>query len=136
MKKLFILLAIVLIGMSASAQKRERGFTTDTVQGAETVYFTFAGKIEKYNGVVAFSGTKTDVADSLNLFRIQGANWSDFRDATNLTGDGALVNTTTDGGFNLFITPPTYMYYRLAATCAAGDTVIITTPKLTYRETE
>lgn len=136
MKK-FILFTILIFGVFfANAQKIERVFTTDTVKGAETLYFYIDGyKFIDYKDVVlSFTGTKTDVADSLSLFRIQGANKSDFTDATNLTGNAALTKTTTNGAFLLYVTDPIYLYYRLAATCATGDTVIISAPKLTYKK--
>ena len=135
MKKLILLSIFILSILIVNGQKIERTFATDTVQGAETIYFYVDGyKFIDYAGVITFSGTKADIQDSLSLFRMQGANKSDFSDAVNMTGTGALTSTTTDGVFNLYITNPIYLYYRLAATCAAGDTVRIIAPKLTYKK--
>jgi len=128
---------LVGLGLTLNAQKVVKEFAADTVKGAETVYFPMAGnKIELYAGVVSFSFAKTDIADSLSLLRIQGANRSDFADATNLTGTAALAYTTTDGYTVLYTTPPIYLYYRLAATCAAGDTVRLYNVTGLYKKVE
>lgn len=130
---LFLLVAMFICAAQVDAQKVLQGFDTDTVQGAETVYFTAGSSIVKTGGVVSFTLDKTDVADSLNALTIQGSvdgtNYASLTDAT-----ASLSSTTTDGVTILYEVSPKYLYYRLAATCAATDTVIISDCKFMYKE--
>jgi len=128
---------VAFLGLAANAQKRNVSITTDTVQGAETVYFaptysyTYTG-VSSYAGLVGFQFTKTDIADSLSVLTLQGS-----YDGTNyvaITSSGAsLTETTTDGNFLLYEANPLFLKYRLAATCASGDTVKFTNVKYIHK---
>lgn len=130
MKYILLFISIIFCAiLHAQRLPVNQPFVTDTVQGAQTLYYGIAGnsaQVKSPSNTVSFGLTKTDVADSLSLLRIQGALKSDFSDAVNLTGNASLINTTTDGNTILYVTDSPYLYHRLAATCAAGDTVILT----------
>lgn len=136
MKTLKLALIAATLGLSynATGQIVEHVFANDTVKGAQTKYFTSGYKVKDYSGIVLFSLVKTDIADSLSALNIQGANHSDFTDAVNLGSTAALAATTTNGATILYETVPKYMYYRLRATCAAGDTVAISKVKFIYKK--
>jgi hypothetical protein len=122
MKKYFIIITFLFgLILNINAQKTEY-FTNDTVQGAETIYFTYSkGTVSEYGGVIGFQFTKTDIADSCSVLRIEGS--IDNSAFVGLSGNAALTETTTDGTTILYEETPIYRYYRLAATCAVGDTV-------------
>lgn len=127
MKKLFILLSIILVAFIIDTQAQERNvpIATDTVQGAETVYFaptytyTFTGSTNSTD-YVSFYYTTVDVADSLASLYLQGS--ADGVNYVNITNQ---ATTTTDGHYRLYEANAIAVKYRLAATCIAGDTVIL-----------
>ena len=135
MKKLFILLAIVLIGMTANAQKVLRDFANDTIVG-DTNTYVLNRKVDQYaNHVVTFTFTHTDVADSLAVAKIQGSN--DNTNFYDLAASSAnLTITSTDGTTRLYVTNPLDLYYRGFLSCASGDTVAITDPFAILKEDE
>lgn len=132
MKKLFIIIALIAFVANVNAQRVNTTLKTDASVISGTVYSTPSVKIEKYSGLVGFFIKKTDVKDSLTVLRMEGS-----MDATNyiaLTGAAALTTTTTDGTVFLYETSPKYLYYRLNATAATGDTVTLNTVRFIYKE--
>lgn len=133
MRTLFITLLAVALTTGVSAQIVEKEFTSPDTVAAETVYYPLGAKVKTTSGVVIFTGVKTDITDSLSTLVIQGANQSDFSDAADMTGTGVLAATTTNGAFQLYVTSPYYLYYRLKATAASGDSVKIVGLKGVYK---
>jgi F420-0:gamma-glutamyl ligase-like protein len=133
MKKLFIisLLALIVGAVSVSAQRIDKTFAVDTVK-ATTKYYT-SPIIKSSDGVLGFLVNKKDIADSLSVLKLQGAMESAFAYPIDLTGTAALANTTTDGTVFLYVSDPIYLYYRLKATAATGDTVALPTVRLIYK---
>lgn len=132
MKNILTIIAVALT-INATAQKAEKVFTIDTVQGAESIYFSYASKVKTNDGIVGFSLVKEDIADSLSSLVMQGAMTSDYSDAIDLTGNAVLSETSTDGASFLYEESPKYLYYRLKATCASGDTVAFSSIKFIYK---
>lgn len=137
MKKLFLSLIFALSLFIVNAQV-VISITTDTVQGAETVYFstTAIDAIDAYEGYVGYYFTKTDIADSCSVIQLQGSFDKSFVTYVNLTGNAQLTSTTTDGNYFLYDSSPKYFYYRLRATCAAGDTVKFTNVKAVVKKVQ
>jgi len=135
MKRLLIILAIVLIGMTANAQKGLRQFADDTIK-ADINTYVLNKKVDQYaNQVVIFTFTKADVADSLSAAKIQGSN--DNVTFYDLAASSAnLTTTTTDGTTRLYVTNPLDLYYRGYLSCATGDTVAVTNPDMMLKEDE
>ena len=130
-----------VVALSVDAQQYVQTFSNDTVQ-ADTTYFpssssapgtlrpSYGIKSSISTGVVSFTFTHTDVADSLSFAGIEGSN-----DATNWTSAATLAATSTDGTSTIYTsTPLSWLYYRVRLSCATDDTVAITNPKLIYKE--
>jgi len=137
-KSLFILLA--LVSLAANAQLRNVSLAADTVKGAETIYFApsfnyvYSGT-SLYAGLVGFQFTKTDVADSLSVLKMQGSyDGTNYVDLTSTTS--SLTNTTTNGNFFLYEVNPVFLKYRLLATCASGDTVRFSNVRYIHKDIE
>ena len=73
MKKLFLLLGVLFVFTFAVNAQKTQYFTNDTVQGAETIYFTYSKSVPEYLSVVAFQFTKTDIKDSCSVIQIEGS---------------------------------------------------------------
>lgn len=135
MKKLILLLSIFVFALSfnVSAQKQLKEFSDDTIK-ADTNYYASNVKVAKYSTqVVIFTFTKADVADSLNVAKIQGSvDNTTFYDLSDASAN--LTETTTDGTTRLYITNPLDLYYRGYLSCATGDTVAITNPAIIIKE--
>ena len=132
MKKLFVISLLVILGITLNAQRIEKSFTGDTcISGS--IYFSYAKPITTYNGVLGYVFTKTDKKDSCTILRLQASMVSDFSAVVDQTGTATLANTTTDGTTFLYVTDPPYLFYRLKATTASGDSVIFTNVKLIYK---
>lgn len=81
MKKLFILLMVAFVAFAASAQQgRLRTLPTDTVKGAETIYFQ----------VIPITGTYNSLSVSAKCTQLGG------------TSDGYMVLLASDDGTNYF----------------------------------
>jgi len=131
MKNIFILLLTMFLFIGATnAQKYNRGFSdiVDTLQGADTLIFPFAGKIVSHSGFVAFDYTLVNTADSCNALAMQGS-----MDNTNWTAVSTQVLKTTTNAL-LSEEAPDYLYYRLYTSTATGDTVIFTAVNFIYKE--
>lgn len=131
MKKIFIIFTLILAFVfTANAQKANKSFSNTQIAG-DTSYFDAGWKSTIYSGFLGYFVTKADVADSLSILRMEGS-----MDGTNfvaLTGNAALTTTTTDGSTLLYVTSPKYIYYRLMAAAATGDTVNLTNLKFIYK---
>lgn len=133
MKKLLtICLLAAIVVATASAQRINQSFVSDTAISG-TIYFTSARTISTSDGVLGFIFTKTDIKDSCTILRMQGAMESSFAAPIDQTGTATLTNTTTDGTTFLYVTSPVYLYYRLKATVASGDSVKFTNVRLIYK---
>ena len=132
MKKLLVLVLFVALGVTLNAQRIEKSYAGDTcISGS--IYFSYTRPILSSDGVLGFVFTKRDKKDSCTILRIQGAMESAFAGPVDLTGNASMTNTTTDGTTFLYVTDPAYLYYRLKATTANGDSVIFTNVKLVYK---
>ena len=116
---------MVCLGFTINAQVQNKSFSNDTIQ-ADTTEYVSNRLIKGYsNTVLVFAFTKTDVADSLSVAKIQGSmDNSAFIDLTDASAN--LTNTTTDGTTALYVTNPLFLYYRGFLAAATGDTVAIT----------
>jgi hypothetical protein len=139
MKNLFLIVCLVVVAMTASAQRIDKSFvcatcavTSDTV-AAETVYYSYAVPVKTSDGILGFQFTKADLTDSCSVIKMQGSQFSTFTSVVDLTGTAALANTTTDGTTFLYVTDPVYLFYRLKVTAASGDAVKFTNVKLIYK---
>jgi len=141
MKKLISILFFAIVALSISAQQFSYTYANDTVK-ADTNYYpssnsdpntlspSYGLKSTISTGAVSFTFTHTDVADSLNFSGIEGSN-----NATNWYTVSSVASTTADGESVVSTsTPLLYLYYRVRLSCAATDTVAITSPKLIYKE--
>ena len=142
MKKLIFLFAFVFTLVATSnAQQYVQTFSNDTVQG-DTTYFpssssdptalspSYGLKSTISTGVISFTFTHEDVADSLAFAGIEGSN-----NATNWHIVSSVAATSTDGESVVSIsTPLSFLYYRVRLSCLTGDEVAITNPKLIYKE--
>jgi len=141
MKRLLSLIVLIAFALTVSAQQYKYTFATDTVQGDTTYYPSsnsapevlrpsYGLKSSITTGVVSFTFTHTDIADSLAFAGIEGSN-----DASNWTSLSTLAATSTDGTSTINTsTPLLWLYYRVRLSCASGDTVKITSPTLIYKE--
>lgn len=143
MKKLISILLFAVIALSVSAQQFAHTYSADTIKG-DTTYFpsslsdpttlspSYGIKSTISTGVISFTFTHTDVADQMNYAALEGSNnatnWeiADTLTAAERTADGEDILVTS--------TPLKYLYYRVFLSCATGDTVAITAPKLIYKE--
>jgi hypothetical protein len=135
MKRILFLCFALALGVSLSAQQYKYTFANDTVKGDTNYYPSPTGFIKSVTstGVVSFTLTHTDVKDSLKYVRLEGSD--DAITWVALTGNAALVNTTTDGTSKIYAsTPLTYLYYRAFVAAASGDTVAVTSPILIYKD--
>lgn len=134
--KYILILALILASVSVDAQQYYREFADDTIAVDTNYYPSSTGYVKsKVNtGVVTFTFTHTDVADSLAIARLEGRD-NTSQTWTALTGTAILSQTTTDGTSKIYTTTPlTYLYYRAFLSCASGDSVAITDPILMYKE--
>ena len=131
MKKIFILIIMLLLLVSVTqAQKVDRGFasTVDTLQAADSLYFAHTSKITEYAGIVSYTFTMTNTADSCNNVVLQGSN-----NNVNFFVVSTLANTNVTSGI-LYDLNPDYLYYKLFMSTAAGDTVIVTSVDFIWKE--
>ena len=133
MKKLLLISLLAVVAMAANAQVQNKSFDNDTI-AADTNTYESNYVVDKYStSTVLFGFTKVDVADSLNVAKMQGSldnsNWVDLTDAT-----ANLTSTTTDGTTILYITNPKFLYYRGYLSCATGDTVAVTNAGFIVKE--
>lgn len=137
MKKILLLILMIVFAFSLNveAQIQNKPFLNDTIKADTNTYFS-NHLYDKYSGVVMFTFTHTDVADSLNVAVMQGSNTNTSVNSTwsNLTGTAILPITSTDGTTTLIKTPPEFLYFRVFLSCATGDTVAITNPTFVYKE--
>lgn len=134
MKRFLIFSLLVLVALTANAQKYFYEAADDTVKYDTNTYPSATSyiKVPNADGVVSFTFTHTDVADSLSFARLEGSD--DGSTWTALTGNAALSNTTTDGQSKIYTSNPLiYLYYRSRIACAATDSVAITDPILMYK---
>ena len=129
----FILIALLFIVLSfqnAEAQKVNRGFasTVDTLEAADSLYFTPSSVITKYSGLASFSFTMTNTADSCNNIVMQGSD-----NGSNWAVVSTLSYTDVTYG-RLYDADPDYLRYRLFTSTAVGDTVIFTAVNFIYKE--
>lgn len=142
MKKLLLLSLVFAFAMvSVNAQQFLRTYANDTVK-ADTNYYpssnsdpntlspSYGVKSTISTGVVSFTFTHTDVADSLAFAGIEGSN-----NASNWYTVSTVAATSTDGESVVSTsTPLTYLYYRARLSAASGDTVAITNARIIYKE--
>ena len=133
---LLLFTAIVVPG-EVNAQKGDYIFTTDTVSASSALYYPSSAGLKAARhsvGVITFTFTHTDLADSLASARLEyldhaSGTW------TAMTGNAALTNTSTDGQSTIYAsTPLLNKWYRAALACAATDSVKITNATLLYKE--
>lgn len=128
----FIFLISLLFAVTASSQVQYKPFSDDTIK-ADTNTYKSNRIVKKYTTtVVAFTFTKSDVADSLAKCNMRGS--MDNTTFVDLTGNAALTTTTTDGTTTLYVTNPIYLYYDAFLSCATGDTVAVTNPSFIIKE--
>jgi len=135
MKRLMIILFALILGISVNAQKYFYEAADDTVKYDTNTYPSATSyiKVTKASGLISFTFTHTDVADSLSFARLEGSD--DGSTWVALTGNAALSNTTTDGQSKIYTSNPLiYLYYRSRIACAATDSVAVTDPILMYKE--
>lgn len=144
MKKLITLFAFILVFFTIDAQKIYQSFTLDTVQGAETIYFTPGAAITSTTGSVGFFFKATNVNGTVDNVILQGS-----YDATNYVNIDTVA-AASDGSYWLYDkikTSLTYsitttdtvtvsqadtltildtLYTVVADTCGAGDTTTVT----------
>lgn len=124
MKKIIFLLMLFTLGALVS-NAQTRPVTADTVIGAETVYFApsynyvFDGKYD-YSGVVGFQYGVQNIQDSLKTFALEGS-----LDGISYVNVSSVTETNSEGTKAIFDTSPTFVKYRLSASCIASDTVYI-----------
>ncbi len=127
-----LILAIVLLVSFADAQQYNRGFVTagtpDTLAGADTNLYAFPEKITKYSGVVSFTYLTTNIEDSCNNIIMQGS--QDNTTWINVATEPSLI--TADS--TMQDENPNYLYYRLFASTAAGDSVAFDAVNFVYKE--
>ena len=131
MKKfLYTCLLLVALGAAASAQVQNKAFENDTVKG-DTVIFESGKLIDRYNQSIVFQFNTTDIADSLQVARLEGSN-----DGTNwiVYSGGATSATSTDGPKALYVANAIYLYHRVFMAASAGDTVAITDPRFIIKK--
>ena len=131
MKKIFILIIMLLLLVSVTqAQKVDRGFasTVDTLQAADSLYFAHTSKITEYAGIVSYTFTMTNTADSCNNVVLQGSN-----NNVNFFAVSTLAKTNVTSGI-LYDLNPDYLYYKLFMSTAAGDTVIVTSVNFVWKK--
>jgi hypothetical protein len=137
MKRILILISILVLAftINVDAQIQNKPFLNDTIKADTNTYFS-NHLYDKYSGVVMFTFTHTDVADSLAVAVMQGSNTNTSVISTwsTLTGTAILPLTSTDGTTTLIKTPPEFLYFRVFLSCATGDTVAITNPVFVYKE--
>jgi hypothetical protein len=132
MKKFIIISLLAFVALAVDAQRIDQSFVSDTAISG-TIYFTRAAPIKTFDGVLGFIFTRTDIKDSCTVLRMQGAMESAFAAPVDQTGTGTVAATTTDGTYFLYVTSPVYLYYRLKATVASGDSVKFTNVRLIYK---
>lgn len=124
MKRIIFILLLAFVAFASNAQVT-KPIVLDTVQGAETVYFTpsysgfFTGSTT-YTGIVGIQFDIDNVKDSTSAIGLYGS-----VDGIGYVLVSSLSLTNTEGTYMLSDVAPDYIKYRLAATCIAGDTVII-----------
>ncbi len=137
MKRILILITlfVLVFTVNVNAQIQNKPFLNDTIKGDTNTYFS-NHTFDKYSGVLMFTFTHTDVADSLAVAVMQGSNTNTSVHSTwsTLTGTSILPLTSTDGNTTLIKTPPEFLYFRVFLSCATGDTVAITNPVFVYKE--
>lgn len=126
----------LLLGMSVNAQKYYYEAADDTIK-ADTNYIPSSSGYDLKNiesGVLSFTFTHTDVADSLSYAKIEWRN-STSDSWTAYTGNAIVANTSTDGQSRIYISTPLIdRYARVRLSCASGDTVAITNQTLMLKE--
>jgi len=132
MKKIFLLVLLVGLGLTLNAQAGYQTFTQDTTEGAQTIYFTSTVKAA-YVGQIGFEGICDGFAASDDVVIIlQGTNDSFTTKAFNIDTIPTYSSTTATP-FILKDVPADYLYYRLKCTGASGDTVLIKNVLFTYK---
>ncbi len=119
MKKYIIILVVALLGsVTAYSQATNRTMTTDTVQGAETIYFTPDVPVTYSDGVAGFTFEVDTIIDQAATTILQGSydgsTWVDITSTANLA----------QGTYKYSDDTPDYLKYRMAITGASGDTII------------
>ena len=118
MKNLILILFLALAYFNVNGQAANQVFTTDSVKGDETIYFTGTKEAGIYQGIAGFVFTTSHDAAT---FYLQGCyNTSAWYDIDTVTASGA---TAVNNEF--YQTPPRYKYYRIKAVGNAGDTCIV-----------
>ena len=135
MKKIIFLISVMLFAFTftVDAQKQNKPFADDTIK-ADTNIYVSNYRVDKFSTTtVIFSFTHVDVADSLNVAKIQGSMDNDeFYDISDATATS--FDKTTDGTTRLYVTNPVDLFFRTFLSCATGDTVAITNPTWIVKE--
>jgi len=136
MKKLFILLMVAFVAFAASGQKLNT-ITTDTVKGAETIYFSAIPVSGKYQTLsIEFKCTQLGGTTDGTIYVLASNNGTDFYNLNNIDGKMiyaspyARMNDSIVGKLNLynaatlnFVVPnPAHRYYKVGVTGTASDT--------------
>ena len=135
MKKLILLISIIVLAcnFSVNAQIQNKPFADDTIKGDTNIYVSNLPVTKYSTQVVIFSFTHVDVADSMNVARIQGS--TDNSEFYNLPDASSFsLAKTTDGTTRLYVTNPLDLFYRAFLSCATGDTVAVTNPTWLIKE--
>lgn len=118
---------MALVALAGNAQAVYQEFTQDTTLGAETIYFTSQAKV-KYMGLVSWEFTLDGFAASDDVTVIlQGTN-DEWTKTYNI--DTVAYSATTPASYIMsdapnYDAPAKFLNYRLKATGATGDTVLI-----------
>lgn len=136
MKKFLLIIALLTLFIGANAQKYYYPVADESIQG-DTSYYPSSSGYDLRNietGAFSFTFTHTDVADSLKYAGIEYRNSTDGT-WTTYTGNAVLSLTSTDGQDKIYISTPLIdRYVRVRLSCAAGDTVAITSAVLMLKE--
>lgn len=128
MKNFILAMLLFAFAFICEGQKVYYPAADDTIKG-DTNYIPSSSGYDLRNiesGVLSFTFTHTDVADSLSFAGLEWRNTT-TQSWTAYSGNGALSATTTDGQSEIYIsTPLRHKYVRARLSCASGDTVAIT----------
>jgi len=137
MKNILLIMLVVVLGMTASAQKYYSQPADKELGGTEgTIYYPATAGYDLRNvesGAFSFTFTHTDVTDSLAVAAIQYSN--DRTTWTSYTGNAILTETTTNGQDRLYLSTPLIdRYVRVILSVAAGDSVSLSGMVLMLKE--
>lgn len=138
MKKLIMLLLVAFVAFAATAQKGAlKTIATDTVKGAETIYFTPIQLNYAYQSLsIEFKCTQLGGTTDGTIYVLASNDGTNYYNLNNIDGKMiyaspyARMNDSIVGKLNLynaatlnFVIPnPAHRYYKVGVTGTSGDT--------------